>query len=269
VEIRVLYTYFTVSYSSYCWVRCYGPYTEPFCSTWVHSDFFLIGSHKRPVYTAEEKILDNMLCENSDLNNFIFPCQSPASISADPCFSSQHHRYVIFELTLNVDKLNQKLLQLERLVTFLTARFLYRLSKIHQRIDVGIYPSGVQNLIDCVKVNAIDRIDKNSLSPAKLLTLTSVGYAGFCMPHNVENNILQLLTKNVIDENVANSCNYYFLKTLLNNGRLLFYHVNDTNKSWRELTSASLLLLTKRICDLEILEKSLKNELFAVVDKQM
>ena len=35
VEIRVLYTYFTVSYSPYCWVQCYGPYTEPFYSTWV------------------------------------------------------------------------------------------------------------------------------------------------------------------------------------------------------------------------------------------
>ena len=27
--------YVTVLHSPYCWVRCYGPYTEPFCSTWA------------------------------------------------------------------------------------------------------------------------------------------------------------------------------------------------------------------------------------------
>ncbi|CAF3226401.1 unnamed protein product [Rotaria socialis] len=90
----------------------------------LKNDLFIIDKHEQPIYTAEEKIIDDILSNDFDLTSMIFPDKSPSAIDDDnQSYNSEpstifNKRYCLFESTINVENLQKKLLQLERLLAF-------------------------------------------------------------------------------------------------------------------------------------------------------
>ena len=95
VKIRVLYTYFTVSYSPYCWVRCYGLYTEPFCSTWVMIGRACMSSLYRYIIFAHIMLMNRK--SHHDLNHYH---QLPIPAKKKEIVSKRFHE-TIWKVRLN------------------------------------------------------------------------------------------------------------------------------------------------------------------------
>ncbi|CAF1576573.1 unnamed protein product [Adineta ricciae] len=80
------------------------------------------------------------------------------------------------------------------------------------------------------------------------------------MPVNVQSDILKHLQDQV-------ECRFHLLNALLNHGRLLFYHVEDTTKGWRPAILTNMALLSERLSTIEDLQKSSQTNFNALLDK--
>ena len=147
-----------------------------------------------------------ILPDNHSLAMTLFPDQSPAIINNDTRLWSLdsssiiRHRYCVFESTLKVDDIIGKLLQLERLIAFCTARHLCRLLKCRPLSLINELPTDLSHVIENIRSNRFKRITRQDMSTITSITLSCLGFAGFSM----------LLNQ----------------KSKMNTGRLLFYYVN-------------------------------------------
>jgi hypothetical protein len=197
---------------------------------------FILGECQTPVYTDLEKAIDTVLNDNHSLAMTLFPDQSPATIDNDTRLWSNdsstiiRHRYCVFESTLKVDDLNGKLLQLERLIAFCTARHLCRLLKCRSLSSTDPRLTDLVHIIENIKSNRFKHITRDNMSIITSITLSCLGFAGFSMPVNQKSKIVELLN-NANTSSSTEKCKFYFLNALLNTGRLLFYYVNDTEQA--------------------------------------
>lgn len=87
------------------------------------------------------------------------------------------------------------------------------------------------------------------------------------MPSNLQSDIIKHLNNSIISQENKDQCRFYFLNTLFKNGRLLFYHVKDTEKGWRRAILTSMALLSERISTIENIQKSIQTNFSAVFDR--
>lgn len=78
------------------------------------------------------------------------------------------------------------------------------------------------------------------------------------MQSNLQSDIIKHLNNSIISQENKDQCRFYFLNTLFKNGRLLFYHVKDTEKGWRRAILTSMALLSERISTIEDIQKSIQ-----------
>jgi hypothetical protein len=136
---------------------------------------FILGERQTPVYTDLEKAIDTILGDNHSLAVTLFPDQSPATINNDTRLWSYdsstiiRHRYCIFESTLKVDDLIGKLLQLERLIAFCTARHVCRLLKCRSLSLIAKLPADLAVIIENIRSNRFKRISHHTMP-----TITSI-----------------------------------------------------------------------------------------------
>ncbi|CAF4180591.1 unnamed protein product [Rotaria sordida] len=239
----------------------------------LKNDLFIIGKHEQPIYTEEEKIIDDILSNDIGLTSMIFPDKSPSTIDDDNQLCNYkpstiiNKRYCLFESTLNIENLHRKLLQLERLLAFFTSRHLFRFIHNNKLLFMEMLPSNFHQLIKCIKSNNLDKITDKNISTLTSVTLSCIGFAGFSMPINLESDIIQILKNSDGTEENEDHCHFYFLNALFNTGRLLFYHVDDTQEGWRRAICTSMALLSDRISTIELIQKSIQVDLNAVLDK--
>jgi hypothetical protein len=226
---------------------------------------FILGECQTPVYTDLEKAIDTVLNDNHSLAMTLFPDQSPATIDNDTRLWSNdsstiiRHRYCVFESTLKVDDLNGKLLQLERLIAFCTARHLCRLLKCRSLSSTDPRLTDLVHIIENIKSNRFKHITRDNMSIITSITLSCLGFAGFSMPVNQKSKIVELLN-NANTSSSTEKCKFYFLNALLNTGRLLFYYVNDTEQGWRASVLTSMSMLSERISSIELLQRCIKDD---------
>jgi hypothetical protein len=151
----------------------------------LKDDLFIIGGCESPIYTEKEKVIDQVLAKNLKLNytNVVFPNQSPASLDDDIQLWSQepptmiNNRYCLFESTLKSENVTEKLLQLERLLAFFTARHLFRLKKCHQLLSNKMISPDVRRLIEFSQLNNYEKMTDEDISTLTSLTLSCRGGA--------------------------------------------------------------------------------------------
>ncbi|CAF3269027.1 unnamed protein product [Rotaria sp. Silwood2] len=239
----------------------------------LKNDLFIIGKYEQPIYTEEEKILDNILSDDIDLTSMIFPDKSPSTIDDDNQLCNNepstiiNKRYYLFESTFNIENLHRKLLQLERLLAFFTSRHLFRLIHYKILLFMEMLPTNLHQLLRCIKSNNLDKITDKNMSTLTSITLSCIGFAGFSMPINLESDIIQILKNSDVVQKNEDHCRFYFLNALFNTARLLFYHVDDTQEGWRRAIFTSMALLFDRISTIEITQKSMHADLDMVLDK--
>lgn len=123
----------------------------------MKNDLFIIGGCEISIYTAEEKLIDKILADDFNLTGIIFLDQSPEIINDDRQRSNNeqsttvNHRYCIFESTLKVENVLEKLMQLERLLAFFTARHLLRLVKCYRLFSTDTLPFDFHQLIESIQ----------------------------------------------------------------------------------------------------------------------
>jgi hypothetical protein len=60
-------------------------------------------------------------------------------------------------------------------------------------------------------------------------------------------------------------CRFYFLHAMFETGRLLFYHIDDTQVGWRRASFTSMALLSDRVSNIEMVQKSIEADVNAVL----
>ncbi|UJR13495.1 hypothetical protein I4U23_000509 [Adineta vaga] len=143
-----------------------------------------------------------------------------------------------------VDDLFAKLLQLESLSAFCTARHIRQLLKYRPLSLIKHVPADLAQIIENMRSIRSKEITDSNMRTITSITLSCLNSASFSMPVNQKSEIVELLS-NANTSGSTEECKFYFLNALLNTGRLLLYYANNMEQGWRASVLTSMVWVCK------------------------